>query len=152
MLSGQYTGQILDGMNIDYWDYPNQANVENIGPYDYQKRREMRDKNYPGIWIRDLDVKIEYDPRTPITIENDGVHYGTDFIDLCLPFDRYGEELTVGNIVMIAVSNSVKIATITRIKNITKYNGEYVRSITCRDKHEQKTHSITDSYATVKIS
>lgn len=160
VLSGTYSGLVTDGVQIGYQDYPDQFQKENMTfdqIRDIQKAKQDQGL-FEGIWLELVQQplyrpvrKLGTQPKVDITDE--GVTYNDIYMDLCVPFDRYGNEIHVGDTVMVASKNEVRRAVVTKIAskpNMASY-GIMQRKLTVRDELEQQTLTIADSRATVVI-
>jgi len=164
VLTGNHQGLVSDGQQIGYQDYPDQfVDQRPLAMTHEQIRAIQQDKHnkgiYDGIWLnevqqpiyRPIPVQCVYRPKTEITDE--GVNYDDVYMDLCVPFDRYGNEIKVGDMIMIASKNEVRRVEVVKIsKNpfMVSY-GIMNRKLTVRDEAEDQTLTINDPRATVKV-
>lgn len=161
VLSGHLIGQIFDGQQIGVQDYPDQFAKES---FTHDQIRALQDLRYKqglteGIWLnepklalyRPLPVQGGYRPKIEITDE--GVNYDDVYMDLCVPFDRYGVEIKVGDTIMIASKNEVRRVKVEKIakKPFMASYGIVNRKLTVRDDLEDQTLTINDPRATVKV-
>jgi hypothetical protein len=72
---------------------------------------------------------------------------------LCVPFDRYGNEIKEGDMIMIASKNEVRRVEVIKIakKPYMASYGIMNRKLTVRDDVEDQTLTINDPRATVKV-
>jgi len=160
VLSGPNEGLVSTGEQIGYQDYPGQFQSESFTSDQISKMSHdkftsgMRD----GIWLYEQSQAI-YLPvvrstqRTKVEITDEGVNYDDVYMDLCVPFDRYGNEIKVGDTIMIASKNEVrrvKVSAIAKKPYMASY-GIMNRKLTVRDDIEEQTLTINDPRATVKI-
>ena len=161
VLSGPMKGLVADGQQIGTQDYPNQFVIEQM---TYEQITAKRDESYKrgeceGIWLnevasplyRPLPVQGVRPPKVEITEE--GVNYDDTYMDLCVPFDRYNNEIKEGDMIMIASKNEVRRVKVVKIAKkpfIASY-GIVNRKLTVRDEVENQTLTINDPRATVKV-
>lgn len=147
VLVGFIAHQVYDGFEIGIQRYPDQFKLENL---TYEQIMKMHQTDHSGIWLSELNTKIEHtDPRN-VTITDEGVNYSNNYIDLCVPFDRNGTEISVGDYLYAAVRNEVRKVKVTKIaKKPFHATGAMVRKLTVVDE-EQQTLTINYPYSTVK--
>jgi len=161
VLTGPSKGMISDGQQIGVQDYPDQFIVEK---FSHEQIRAMQDDKYrrgltEGIWLNELSHPM-YRPapiqgvRPPkIEITEEGVNYDDTYMDLCVPFDRYNNEIKVGDTLMVASKNEVRrveVVAIAKKPYMASY-GIMNRKLTVRDEAEDQTLTINDPRATVKV-
>lgn len=162
VLSGELQGLVTEGFQIGYQDYLNQFSIEKLDSNEISAFvQKQQDKGlYEGIWLsepakaihRPLPVQGVRQPKVEITDE--GVNYDDVFMDLCVPFDRYGNEIKVDDIIMVASKNEVRrvqVVAIATKPHMATY-GIMNRKLTVRDHEENQTLTINDPRSTVKVS
>lgn len=161
VLSGPTKGMVTDGVQIGVQDYPEQFVKEGWTSEAIQAfvKKQYENGVYEGIWLNEAQQPI-YRPlpiqgvRTPkIEITEEGVNYDDVYMDLCVPFDRYNNEIKVGDTLMIASKNEVRrveVIAIAKKPYMASY-GIMNRKLTVRDNVEEQTLTINDPRATVKV-
>jgi len=161
VLSGPMQGLVTNGRQIGEQDYPEQFLIEKM---THEQIMAKRDEHYnrngcSGIWLNEPEKAI-YLPkpvqgvRVPkIEITDEGVNYDDVYMDLCVPFDRYGNEIKEGDMIMIASKNEVRRVEVIKIakKPYMASYGIMNRKLTVRDDEENQTLTINDPRATVKV-
>lgn len=161
VLSGEFAGLVSQGEQIGYQDYPDQFVVEKFDSHQVSAFVQTQtDKGlYNGIWLNEVSRPL-YRPlpvqgvRAPkVEITEEGVNYDDVFMDLCVPFDRYGNEIKEGDTLMIASKNEVRRVSVVTIakKPYQAVYGIVNRKLTVRDDAENQTLTINDPRATVKV-
>lgn len=160
VLSGQHEGLVSDGQQIGCQDYPEQFIKERMDSETINSKvRNMHFKGlHEGVWLDEVQQPLYrpipqpgHPPKMEITDE--GMNYSDVYMDLCVPFDRYGNEIKVGDTLMIASKNEVRRAEVIAIAKkpyIASY-GIANRKLTVRDEEEKQTLTINDPRATVKV-
>lgn len=161
ILSGHLTDLVSDGQQIGVQDYPEQFFTEKMSPDQIMSCQQAKHALgfWEGIWLdkvkqpiyRPLPVQGVRQPKTEITEE--GVNYDDVYMDLCVPFDRYGNEISVGDTLMIASTNEVRRVQVIAIakKPFMAGYGIVHRKLTVRDDLEDQTLTINNPRSTVKI-
>ena len=159
VLTGYHAGLVSDGQRIGYQDFPDQF-VNMTNDQIMQQQRTMRAAGvYEGIWLNELQMALHRPipvtgvSQPKIEITEEGVNYDNVYMDLCVPFDRYGNEIKEGDTIMIASKNEVRRAKVIKIAKrpfMASY-GITNRKLTVRDEEEEQTLTINDPRATVKI-
>jgi hypothetical protein len=155
VLSGQFAGQVFDGQEIGYQDYPEQfdemreeISQDLIGPHIVSKQSRGR-----GIWLDSIKQALYRNPNREreVTID-ETINYQGLYEDLCIPFDRNNNEIHVGDVLYVASSNEVRLVKVTKIAaNVYRASyGVMQRKLTVRDELEGQTLTISDSRATMK--
>ena len=150
VLSGPLAGEIFDGVQIGFQDYPDQFVVEGWDSHTIVAKTSGKKE---GVWLNEPGVRIQRNDYRNTTITEEGVAYGTDYMDLCVPFDRYNNEIKVGDTLMIASKNEVRRVEVVAIAK-KPYQASYGimnRKLTVRDNVEEQTLTINDPRATVKV-
>ena len=160
VLTGPMTGMVTDGQQIGVQDYPEQFIVEKL---TYEQIRAVQDDKYhrgmtEGIWLNEAQQPLyrnipKLGSGLNITITEEGVNYDNTYMDLCVPFDRYNNEISVGDTLMIASKNEVRRVVVVAIAK-KPYQASYGimnRKLTVRDEAEDQTLTINDPRATVKV-
>jgi hypothetical protein len=142
VLSGPLKDGIFEGQEIGAQDYPDQAEIEG----------SAKGTMY-GVWLNEPKIKVNRTTYLDVTITDEGVNYSYDYIDLCVPFDRYGNEIKVGDTIMVASKNEVRRVEVVAIAKKPYMAGYGImnRKLTVRDEAEEQTLTINDPRATVKI-
>lgn len=156
ILSGQFAGQVFDGQDIGYQDYPGQfAKMQEADTYrdlirDHMNLHQTRGN---GIWLDSLQIPIYRDPNREreITVGKT-VNYQDLYEDLVAPFDRNNNEIQVGDMIYISSSKEVRLVKVMKIaaKVYQASYGIMQRKLTVRDEQEGQTLTINDSRATMK--
>lgn len=157
VISGAYAGTTADGVQIGVQDYLDQFVIEGFNHEQIKaKLKERADRGEgEGIWLLDLKVAIHPTATRPpiVSIDEEGVNYSNTYIDLAVPFDRYGREIMVGDELYAAVKNEVRIVRVTKIakKPYMANYGIIHRKLTVVDDIEGQTLTINDPRSTVKV-
>lgn len=161
ILTGPLAGTVANGVQIGTQDYPDQWQLEGLGHEQIMERQRqvhaqgLRD----GIWLFDIQQVIRLPlptqgkpPKVEITPE--GVNYDDVYMDLCVPHDRYGNEIHVGDTLIVASKNEARRVVVERfaVKPVMASYGIMQRKITVRDELEQQTLTINDCFATIRVS
>ena len=150
VLSGPMKGLVADGNQFGFQDCPEQVVIEGWDSHTIVAKTSGKKE---GIWLKEQCVRVYRNDYHNTTITEEGVSYGDDYMDLCVPFDRYNNEICVGDTLMIASKNEVRRVQV--IKIATKpFWGSYGivnRKLTVRDEAEDQTLTINDPRATVKV-
>lgn len=147
ILVGQYAGEIHDGVQIGYQDYPGQFQEPG---FDNERIKTMYSQG-EGIWLNDLKIVIRKSQRPNIVI-GATVNYDDVYEDLVIPFDRNNEEIFVGDYVYAAVKNEVRLVKVVKLAQKV-YQASYgimLRKMTVIDEDQGQTLTINDSRATIK--
>ena len=160
VLSGVNAGLVSDGMQIGTQEYPEQYVKENLTHPEIMalQKRQHQDNKWEGIWLNDIQQPM-YRPLNGIahhnrqTVTEEGVNYDDVYMDLCVPFDRYGNEVKVGDMVIVASKNEARRAKITKIAKLPYFGGYgiYSRKVTVRDDEENQTLVIINSRSMIKL-
>lgn len=150
VLSGFMKGLISDGQQIGFQDYPEQFVIEGWDSHTIVAKTSGKKE---GIWLTEQGVRIQRNDYRNTTITEEGVSYGDDFMDLCVPFDRYNNEIREGDTLMIASKNEVRRVKVIKVavKPFMASYGIMNRKLTVRDEAEDQTLTINDPRATVKV-
>jgi hypothetical protein len=150
VLSGPMMGLVSDGEQIGFQDYPDQFVKEGWDSHTIVTNTSGKKE---GVWLFEEGVRVQRNDYRNTTITEEGVSYGDDYMDLCVPFDRYNTEIKEGDTLMIASKNEVRRVTVVAIAK-KPYQASYGimnRKLTVRDEVENQTLTINDPRATVKI-
>ena len=81
------------------------------------------------------------------------MNYSDDYMDLCVPFDRFGREIFVGDTIYISSCNEVIPCVVEKIakKPFQASYGIMNRKLTARPIEGGSAKSITDPRSTVKV-
>ncbi len=162
LLITPHIGFVGDGETIGYQDFPNQfVDMPNTQIQKICADKRTADLSY-GIWIYDLQKafylpilqthRYRNGPDPDYVVSDEGIRLFDTYVDLCTPFDRYGNEVDVNDTVAFAVTNHVHRGIVTKIsKNIFGYNISYDRKLTVRDTVEDRAYTINDPYRVVKL-
>ena len=150
VLSGPMKGLITDGVQIGFQDYPEQFVKEGWDSHTIVAKTSGKKE---GIWLTEPGERVQRNDYRNTTITEEGVSYGDDYMDLCVPFDRYNNEIKVGDTLMIASRNEVRRVEVIKIatKPFQASYGIMNRKLTVRDNTEDQTLTINDPRATVKV-
>jgi hypothetical protein len=150
VLTGTMKGLVSDGQQIGFQDYPDQFVKEGWDSHTIVAKTSGKKE---GIWLTEQCVRVQRNDYRNTTITEEGVAYGDDFMDLCVPFDRYNNEIHVGDTLMIASKNEVRRVEVIKIaaKPFQASYGIMNRKLTVRDEAEDQTLTINDPRSTVKI-
>ena len=151
VLSGSLQGMVTEGVQIGFQDYPEQFAIEGWDSHTIVTKTSDKKE---GIWLSEPGVRVQRNDYRNTTITAEGVSYGNDYMDLCVPFDRYNNEIKVDDILMIASKNEVRRVQVVKIadKPFQASYGIMNRKLTVRDHEENQTLTINDPRATVKVS
>ena len=151
VLSGNLQGMVSEGVQIGFQDYPGQFEKEGWDAHTIVTKSSGK---LEGIWLSEPGVRVQRNDYRNTTITEEGVSYGNDYMDLCVPFDRYNNEIKVDDILMIASKNEVRRVQVVKIsdKPFQASYGIMNRKLTVRDHEENQTLTINDPRATVKVS
>lgn len=141
VLTGYLAGQVFDGVDLGAQEYPTQCEVEGCA-----KGTEY------GVWLNGPEVRVIRADYRDVKIEDEGVKYGPNYMDLCVPFDRFNKEIFVGDTIYFS-SNSEVMPGI--VEKITKkpFMGSYGimnRKLTVRPIEGGTAKTINDPRSTVK--
>ena len=155
VLSGPNAGLVSDGQQIGVQDYPEQIVLESFTSQEIARLgKDKYDKGLgEGIWLKEIRqpmYRSAIHSKTEITEE--GVNYDNTYMDLCVPFDRYGNEIKVGDTLFIASKNEVRRAEVIAIskKPYMASYGIVNRKLTVRDEVEDQTLTTNDPRSTVR--
>jgi hypothetical protein len=156
LLSGPHAGKVFEGEQIGYQDFPGQFDQEKIKGHDLWTAlvNDKAKSNTEGVFlyginqvVRRTSVREDYKMEVGETVVYDEIYE-----DLVAPFDRYNDEIKVGDVVYVAVKNEVRTGEVVKIapKVYMASYGVMQRKITVRDHTEQRTLVINDSRAAIK--
>jgi hypothetical protein len=92
ILVGPLQGKVVMGRQIGYL----------LSPDDVDVRDTM-----VGIWVEEFSQKVCYEQHANIVITRQGAWYGDSFIDLCVTYDRLGNEIDIGDTIYFSSKNEV---------------------------------------------
>ncbi len=95
-LAGPLAGQVFEGQEISAQEYPGQAKIEGVAKGEFY-----------GVWLNEPKVKINRTDYRSVTIVDEGVNYSNDYMDLCVPFDRFNKEIFIGDTIYVSSHNEV---------------------------------------------
>jgi hypothetical protein len=141
VISGSLAGQVFDGMQIGDEEYPGQVESEGCA------KGELH-----GVWLNEPKIKINRTDYRDVTITDEGVNYGNKYMDLCVPFDRFNEEIFVGDTIYVSSSNEVVPCIVEKIakKPFMASYGIMNRKLTVRPVEGGAAKTINDPRSTVK--
>jgi len=159
VLSGPLAGMVSNGIQIGEQDYPDQWKIESL-THDQileQRNRVQAQGLFSGIWLIDTQqvvrrpLPVQGGYRSKVEITPEGVNYDDVYMDLCVPHDRYGNEIHVGDTLIVASKNEARRVVVERFaaKPVMASYGIMQRKITVRDELEQQTLTINDCFATI---
>jgi hypothetical protein len=141
VLTGSLSGQVFDGQDIGGQEYLDQAKIEGVA-----KGTEY------GVWLNEPKVKLNRTDYRDVTITDEGVNYSNEYMDLCVPFDRFNKEIFVGDTIYVSSSNEVVPCIVEKIAKrpfMANY-GIMNRKITARPIEGGTAKTIGDPRSTVK--
>ena len=149
IITGQFAGRVVDGFQIGVFAYPDQIQIENL---DHTQVTALYQTNKEGFWYPEEQVKIEFEKRIDSNSVGTVVDYG-NVQDLVIPFDKYNQEIFVGDELYVASKNAVRRVTVTKIapKATFASYGILIRKLTVKDLDDGQTLVINESRDTIKI-
>jgi hypothetical protein len=142
VLSGPLKNGIFDGQDIGAQDYLDQYKIEGVAKGELS-----------GVWLNEPEVKINRTDYRDVTITDEGVNYSNDYMDLCVPFDRFNKEIFVGDTIYISSKNEVIPCVVEKIAKqpfMASY-GIMNRKLTVRPIEGGSAKTINDPRSTVKV-
>jgi hypothetical protein len=141
VLSGPLKNGIFEGQAIGAQEYLDQYKIEGSA-----KGTEH------GVWLNEPEVKINRTEYRDVTITDEGVNYSNDYMDLCVPFDRFNKEIFVGDTIYISSKNEVIPCVVEKIakKPFMASYGVMNRKLTVRPTEGGTAKTINDPRSTVK--
>jgi hypothetical protein len=141
VLSGPLKNGIFEGQEIGAQEYLDQYKIEGSA-----KGTEH------GVWLNEPEVKINRTNHRDVTITDEGVNYSNDYMDLCVPFDRFNKEIFVGDTIYISSRNEVIPCVVEKIakKPFMASYGIMNRKLTVRPIEGGTAKTINDPRSTVK--
>ena len=159
ILTGEHAGETHLGYQIGEQEYLDQITLEDL---TYPDIISLRDRQYAlnrcnGIWLIEPEVAVYCPVPVPgkppkVEITTEGVNYDDVYMDLCVPYDRFNNEIQVGDQIYVASSNEVRLVRVERIAN-KPFHASYGimnRKLTVHDGYEPQTLTINNPRATVK--
>jgi len=149
ILSGPMKGLIGEGIQIGFQDYPEQFVKEGWDSHTIVARTSGKKE---GIWMLEHNERVQRNDYRNTTIAEEGVSYGDDFMDLCVPFDRFNKEIFVGDTIYISSRNEVIPCIVEKIakKPFQASYGIMNRKLTVRPTEGGTAKTINDPRSTVK--
>ena len=149
VITGKFAGQTIEAYGIGYMAYPDQIKNENM---NHEAVMNLYKVNREGVWYEAAAEKIEFERRIDSTSVGTVVDYG-NIQDLVITFDKYNNEIFVGDELYAAVKNAVRRVKVTKIapKATFASGGVLIRKITVVDLDSGQTLTINQSRDTVKI-
>ncbi len=150
IVTGPFAGRVVDGFPLGIQLYPDQIAIEKPTPDQVQ---DMWRNNPEGFWYPEEKVKIVFENRIDSRAVDTVVDYG-NVQDLVITFDKYNQEIFVGDELYVASKNAVRRVTVTKIapKATFASYGILIRKLTVKDLDDGQTLVINESRDTVKIS
>jgi hypothetical protein len=141
VLSGPLKNGIFEGQEIGAQEYLDQYKIEGSA-----KGTEH------GVWLNEPEVKINRTNYRDVTFTDEGVSYSNDYMDLCVPFDRFNKEIFVGDTIYISSKNEVIPCVVEKIakKPFMASYGIMNRKLTLRPTEGGTAKTINDPRSTVK--
>jgi hypothetical protein len=141
VLTGPLKNGIFEGQYIGAQEYLDQYKIEGSA-----KGTEH------GVWLNEPKVKINRTDYRDVTITDEGVKYSNDYMDLCVPFDRFNREIFVGDTIYVSSRNEVIPCVVEKIakKPFQASYGIMNRKLTVRPTEGGTAKTINDPRSTVK--
>ena len=141
VLTGPLKNGIFEGQEIGAQEYLDQYKIEGSA-----KGTEH------GVWLNEPEVKINRTDYRDVTFTDEGVNYSNDYMDLCVPFDRFNKEIFVGDTIYISSKNEVIPCVVEKIakKPFQASYGVMNRKLTVRPTEGGTAKTINDPRSTVK--
>jgi hypothetical protein len=141
VLTGPLKNGIFEGQEIGAQEYLGQYKIEGSA-----KGTEH------GVWLNDPKVKINRTNYRDVAITDEGVAYSNDYMDLCVPFDRFNREIFVGDTIYVSSRNEVIPCVVEKIakKPFQASYGIMNRKLTVRPTEGGTAKTINDPRSTVK--
>lgn len=141
VLSGPMKDGIFEGQEIGAQEYLDQYKIEGSAKGELS-----------GVWLNEPEVKINRTDYRDVTITDEGVNYSNDYMDLCVPFDRFNKEIFVGDTIYVSSSNEVVPCIVEKIakKPFQASYGIMNRKLTVRPIEGGTAKTINDPRSTVK--
>jgi len=132
---------IFEGQEIGAQEYLDQYKIEGSAKGELS-----------GVWLNEPEVKINRTDYRDVTITDEGVNYSNDYMDLCVPFDRFNKEIFVGDTIYVSSSNEVVPCIVEKIakKPFQASYGIMNRKLTVRPIEGGTAKTINDPRSTVK--
>ena len=157
VLSGVNAGMISDGEQIGQQDFPGQFNCMQSVEINQVVNNKYDNGLCEGVWLNDVSAPL-YRPITngfapKVEITEEGVNYSDLYMDLCVAFDRFNNEIFVGDTVYAAVNNEVLPCVVEKIakKPYMAGYGIMQRKVTVRQVGGGAAKTINDSRSMVKV-
>lgn len=149
VITGKFAGQVVSGFQIGVQAYLDQIKKENM---DHAQVMALYTSNKEGFWAPEFNEKIEFEKRIDSNSVGEVVDYG-NVQDLVIPFDKYNNEISVGDELYAAVKNAVRRVKVTKIAKKATFAsyGVLLRKLTVTDLDTNQTLTINQSRDTVKI-
>ena len=141
VLVGPLSGKVFEGQEIGAQEYLDQAKIEGVAKGTLY-----------GVWLNEPKVKINRNEYRDLTITDEGANYSNDYMDLCVPFDRFNKEIFVGDTIYVSSNNEVVPCIVEKIakKPFMASYGIVNRKITARPLEGGIAKTIGDPRSTVK--
>ena len=148
IVTGPHAGRVVEGFQIGYTAYPDQVAIEKLS---HVQVMDLYQTNKEGFWIPGDNVKIDFENRIDSRSITTVVNYG-NVEDLVITFDKYNQEIFVGDELYAASKNAVRRVKVTKIadKPVWTSNG-IQRKLTVKDVDDGQTLVINESRDTVKV-
>lgn len=150
VLAGPLTGQVHDGIQIGFQDYPEQFVKEG---WDSHKIAANTADKGDGVWLIIPSVRLNRHVYHDMTFTDEGVNYSNDYMDLCVPFDRFNNEIFVGDTIYVSSNNEVVPCVVEKIakKPFMASYGIVNRKLTVRPIEGGTAKTINDPRSTVRV-
>jgi hypothetical protein len=149
VLSGPMKGLVGEGIQIGFQDYPEQFVKEGWDSHTIVAKISGK---YEGIWMLEQNERVQRNDYRNTVISEEGVSYGDDYMDMCVPFDRFNKEIFVGDTIYISSKNEVIPCVVEKIdkKPFQASYGIMNRKLTVRPTEGGTAKTINDPRSTVK--
>jgi hypothetical protein len=149
ILSGPMKGLVAEGVQIGFQDYPDQFVKEGWDSHTIVAKTSGKSES---IWLTEQGVRIQRNDYRNTIFSEEGVSYGDDFMDMCVPFDRFNKEIFVGDTIYVAVKNEVIPCIVEKIAKTPDAAGYGIvnRKLSVRPIEGGPIKTINDPRATVK--